>query len=212
MEALEKEKTNPCFYEQRYHAESAAGAEDPSTPGGGGAAAKKKTPAGGRKMKTGATATPANVEDGDDAEAEPSPAKKRKIEEEMRTLSVLNDQEKEKYEKGLRGLYDQMEKNGPETQLHQNAKQKIMEISRMVAQKISSCASMFESLHKTDEENEDEKLYFEVFEPVFLESSHAFYKNECDRLLPGCDILRCHPPKERLRNSMQGIVVTKESS
>lgn len=42
---------------------------------------------------------------------------------------------------------------------------------------------MLESLHKTDEENEDEKLYFEVFEPVFLESSHAFYKNEGDRLL-----------------------------
>ncbi|KAK8122403.1 hypothetical protein PG984_011073 [Apiospora sp. TS-2023a] len=83
----------------------------------------------------------------------------------MRTLSVLNDQEKEKYEKGLRGLYDQMEKNGPETQPHQNAKQKIMEFSRMVAQKIN------------------EKLYFEVFEPVFLKSSHAFYKNECDRLL-----------------------------
>ncbi|KAK7965174.1 Cullin-3 [Apiospora saccharicola] len=48
---------------------------------------------------------------------------------------------------------------------------------------LRSCASMLESLHKTDEENEDEKLYFEVFEPVFLESSHAFYKNECDRLL-----------------------------
>ncbi|KAK7968752.1 transcription initiation factor TFIID subunit 12 [Apiospora saccharicola] len=58
--------------------------------------------------------------------------------EQMRTLSVLNDQEKEKYEKGLRGLYDQMEKNGPETQPHQNAKQKIMEFSRMVAQKINT--------------------------------------------------------------------------
>ncbi|KAK8087664.1 Transcription initiation factor TFIID subunit 12 [Apiospora hydei] len=58
--------------------------------------------------------------------------------EQMRTLSVLNDQEKEKYEKGLRGLYDQMEKNGPETSLHQNAKTKIMEFSRMVAQKIST--------------------------------------------------------------------------
>ncbi|KAK8122402.1 hypothetical protein PG984_011072 [Apiospora sp. TS-2023a] len=65
------------------NAESAAGTEDPSTPGGGGAAAKKKTPAGGRKKKTGATATPANFEDGEDAEAEPSPAKKRKIEEEV---------------------------------------------------------------------------------------------------------------------------------
>ncbi|KAK8043835.1 Transcription initiation factor TFIID subunit 12 [Apiospora phragmitis] len=58
--------------------------------------------------------------------------------EQMRTLSVLNDQEKEKYEKGLRGLYEQMEKNGPETQAHQHAKQKIMEFSRMVAQKIAT--------------------------------------------------------------------------
>ncbi|KAK8088174.1 Cullin family protein [Apiospora hydei] len=48
---------------------------------------------------------------------------------------------------------------------------------------LRSCTTMLESLHKTDEENEDEKLYFEVFEPVFLDSSHAFYKNECDRLL-----------------------------
>ncbi|KAK8074200.1 cullulin 3 protein [Apiospora phragmitis] len=39
---------------------------------------------------------------------------------------------------------------------------------------------MLESLHNSDEENEDEKLYFEVLEPVFLDSSHAFYKNECD--------------------------------
>ncbi|KAK8050439.1 Cullin-3 [Apiospora phragmitis] len=48
---------------------------------------------------------------------------------------------------------------------------------------LRSCTTMLESLHKTDEENEDEKLYFEVFEPVFLDSSHTFYKNECDRLL-----------------------------
>lgn len=60
------------------------------------------------------------------------------ISEQMRTLSLLNDHEKEKYEMGLRGLYDQMEKNGPETQPHQNAKQKIMEFSRMVAQKIDT--------------------------------------------------------------------------
>ncbi|KAK8126516.1 Cullin-3 [Apiospora kogelbergensis] len=48
---------------------------------------------------------------------------------------------------------------------------------------LRSCTSMLESLHKTDEENEDEKLYFAVFEPVFIESSHVFYKGECDRLL-----------------------------
>ncbi|KAK8026780.1 Cullin family protein [Apiospora marii] len=48
---------------------------------------------------------------------------------------------------------------------------------------LRSCTSMLDSLYRTDEENEDEKLYFEVFEPVFLESSHAFYKNECERLL-----------------------------
>ncbi|KAK8134540.1 hypothetical protein PG984_006552 [Apiospora sp. TS-2023a] len=65
-----------------YKAEPAAGAEGPSTPGGGGGVAKKKTGGRGRKKQTVATAMPANVEDGDDAEAEPSPAKKRKIEEE----------------------------------------------------------------------------------------------------------------------------------
>ncbi|KAK8127018.1 uncharacterized protein PG998_002777 [Apiospora kogelbergensis] len=58
--------------------------------------------------------------------------------EQMRSLAVLNEQEKEKYEKGLRGLYEQMEKNGPETQPHQVAKQKVVEFSRMVAQKIQS--------------------------------------------------------------------------
>ncbi|KAK7990109.1 hypothetical protein PG989_010424 [Apiospora arundinis] len=58
--------------------------------------------------------------------------------EQMRTLSVLNDQEKEKYEKGLRGLYEQMEKNGPDTQPHIVAKQKIVDFSRMVATKIQT--------------------------------------------------------------------------
>ncbi|KAK8078024.1 hypothetical protein PG996_004194 [Apiospora saccharicola] len=65
-----------------FKAEPAAGEEGPSTPGGGGGAPKKKA-GGGRKRKTGATSMPANVEDGDDAEAEPSPARKRKIQEEV---------------------------------------------------------------------------------------------------------------------------------
>lgn len=52
---------------------------------------------------------------------------------------------------------------------------------------LHSCTTMLESLYRTDEENEDEKLYFEEFEPAFLTSSRTFYSKECDRLLANGD-------------------------
>ncbi|XXG95012.1 hypothetical protein Hte_001272 [Hypoxylon texense] len=48
---------------------------------------------------------------------------------------------------------------------------------------VRSCISMLESLFETDEEREDERLYSTSFEPVYIRSSRAFYKSECERLL-----------------------------
>ncbi|KAH6660643.1 cullin-3 [Truncatella angustata] len=48
---------------------------------------------------------------------------------------------------------------------------------------IRSCTGMLESLHQTDEEHEDEKLYLVDFEPEYLESSQDYYKAECEKLL-----------------------------
>lgn len=51
---------------------------------------------------------------------------------------MLTDSEKEKYEKGLRQLYETMDKNGPETPAHQAALKKVQEFSRMVFTKINN--------------------------------------------------------------------------
>jgi transcription initiation factor TFIID subunit 12 len=58
--------------------------------------------------------------------------------EHMQSLEILAEADKEKYERGLRTLWDAVEKNGPETQAHQAAKQKIIEFSRMVFGKVAS--------------------------------------------------------------------------
>ncbi|KAI8963473.1 transcription initiation factor TFIID subunit A-domain-containing protein [Daldinia sp. FL1419] len=58
--------------------------------------------------------------------------------EQMRTLNYLTDDEKRKYEEGLRGLYQKIEQFGPETREHQEAKAKIVEFSRMVWNKVRS--------------------------------------------------------------------------
>ncbi|KAI1370538.1 hypothetical protein F4677DRAFT_438125 [Hypoxylon crocopeplum] len=58
--------------------------------------------------------------------------------EQMRGISYLTPEERLKYEEGLRQLYAKMEQNGPETQEHQVAKQKVVEFSRMVWNKIRS--------------------------------------------------------------------------
>ncbi|ORY60229.1 Cullin [Pseudomassariella vexata] len=52
---------------------------------------------------------------------------------------------------------------------------------------LRSCISMLEMLHETDEENENEKLYLTQFEPVYIRSSHTFYRNECEKLLRESD-------------------------
>lgn len=52
---------------------------------------------------------------------------------------------------------------------------------------LRNCISMLESLHETDEENENEKLYSTGFEPYFINFSHQFYKAECARLLAEAD-------------------------
>lgn len=48
---------------------------------------------------------------------------------------------------------------------------------------LRSCVAMLEALYETDEEQEDEKLYLTLFEPQFLQATHAFYQAECERLL-----------------------------
>ncbi|KAI0836983.1 hypothetical protein F5Y06DRAFT_272741 [Hypoxylon sp. FL0890] len=58
--------------------------------------------------------------------------------EQMRTINYLTAEEKQKYEEGLRQLYHKMEQNGPETQEHQVARQKVVEFSRMVINKIKT--------------------------------------------------------------------------
>jgi transcription initiation factor TFIID subunit 12 len=57
--------------------------------------------------------------------------------EQMRSLpDQFTPQEKEKWEQGLRALWGQVEKNGPETQAHQDAKRKLFEFSKTLAQKM----------------------------------------------------------------------------
>lgn len=56
--------------------------------------------------------------------------------EQMRSLEILSDADKEKYERGLRGLWDTMETNTPDTAAHKQAKQKISDFSRMVWGKV----------------------------------------------------------------------------
>ncbi|KAI0127679.1 hypothetical protein BJ170DRAFT_694450 [Xylariales sp. AK1849] len=58
--------------------------------------------------------------------------------EQMRSLEILSEGDKEKYEKGLRGLWDAVEKNSPDTSAHIQAKQKIQEFSRMVYGKVAN--------------------------------------------------------------------------
>jgi cullin 3 len=52
---------------------------------------------------------------------------------------------------------------------------------------LRSCVGMLESLHQTDEELEDEKLYITDFEPDYLQKSREFYKAECNKLLQEAD-------------------------
>ncbi|KAI8626251.1 hypothetical protein F5Y19DRAFT_230504 [Xylariaceae sp. FL1651] len=58
--------------------------------------------------------------------------------EQMRTIIYLNADEKQRYEEGLRQLWAKIEQNPPETPEHQQAKQKVMEFSRMVTNKIKN--------------------------------------------------------------------------
>ncbi|ESZ90632.1 hypothetical protein SBOR_8982 [Sclerotinia borealis F-4128] len=48
---------------------------------------------------------------------------------------------------------------------------------------IRSVIYMLEALYETDDENENEKLYFTIFEPAFLAASKKFYQAECQTLL-----------------------------
>ncbi|RDW68035.1 hypothetical protein BP6252_09431 [Coleophoma cylindrospora] len=57
--------------------------------------------------------------------------------ENMRTLpEQFSAAEKQKWEQGLRVLWGTVEKNGPETQAHQDAKRKLYEFSKTLTQKI----------------------------------------------------------------------------
>lgn len=61
--------------------------------------------------------------------------------EQMRKLpDNFTQAEKEKWEVGLRSLYGQMEKNGPETQQHQDARRKLFEFSRTLTSKLQNFA------------------------------------------------------------------------
>lgn len=52
---------------------------------------------------------------------------------------------------------------------------------------IRSCSRMLSSLYETEAENENDKLYLTVFEPLFLNESRRFYTAECERLLRESD-------------------------
>lgn len=58
--------------------------------------------------------------------------------EQMRTLEILSDSDKEKYERGLRGLWDAMENNDATSTAHIQARAKIAEFSRMVYTKVAN--------------------------------------------------------------------------
>ncbi|KAI1760183.1 hypothetical protein GGR53DRAFT_510871 [Hypoxylon sp. FL1150] len=56
----------------------------------------------------------------------------------MRNIGYLNPEEKLRYEEGLRQLWAKIDGNGPETQEHQGAKQKVVDFTRMVMNKVRS--------------------------------------------------------------------------
>ncbi|KAK6076601.1 Transcription initiation factor TFIID subunit 12 [Seiridium cupressi] len=58
--------------------------------------------------------------------------------EQMRSLEILSDSDKEKYERGLKGLWDTMENNPPDSAAHKQAKSKISEFSRGVWGKVTT--------------------------------------------------------------------------
>ncbi|KAI1634562.1 transcription initiation factor TFIID subunit A-domain-containing protein [Biscogniauxia mediterranea] len=58
--------------------------------------------------------------------------------EQMRNITYLTAEEKQRYEDGLRQLWAKVEQNGPETQEHQQAKTKLMDFSRMVLNKVKT--------------------------------------------------------------------------
>jgi len=53
---------------------------------------------------------------------------------------------------------------------------------------LKSIVGMLDGLYETDEEKESEKLYFTVFEPVFLTATSQFYSQECQKLLAEADV------------------------
>ncbi|RYO83474.1 hypothetical protein DL762_006117 [Monosporascus cannonballus] len=58
--------------------------------------------------------------------------------EQLRSLPVLTPEEINKYEEGLRSLWETVKNNPPDSQAHISAKGKIVEFSRMVYKKITS--------------------------------------------------------------------------
>ena len=58
---------------------------------------------------------------------------------------------------------------------------------------------MLEGLYESDQEVEDEKLYLRLFEPYFLDTSAAFYRQEGERLLKESDAgTYCKEAKRRI--------------
>jgi len=58
---------------------------------------------------------------------------------------------------------------------------------------------MLEGLYQSDQEVEEEKLYLKMFEPYFLETSAAFYREEGERLLKESDAgTYCKEAKRRI--------------
>lgn len=58
--------------------------------------------------------------------------------EQIRTIAYLTPEDKTKYEEGLRTLWARMDQNGPETQIHQSAREKILDFSRMIVTKVQT--------------------------------------------------------------------------
>ncbi|KAM0814642.1 hypothetical protein AB5N19_00432 [Seiridium cardinale] len=77
---------------------------------------------------------------------------------------------------------------------------------------LRSCVGMLESLHQSDDELEDEKLYITDFEPVYLQKSREFYKAECDRLLAEADARAWLRYTQRRLQEEQGRCMTTVSA
>lgn len=79
---------------------------------------------------------------------------------------------------------------------------------------IRNCVAMLDCLYETDEERENEKLYFTRFEPEFLRATERFYSAESQRLLSqgDCPAWIHHTPGRLLEESERCLMAIHTES